>query len=119
VKATLLAVALVMAGGDFPAADEYRPPSFRATPVQMDDGDDSDIIWQPDRPAKRKKKRQPTLWLLRIEGEKQTYLVPIAAMKKMGFKAGVTVSPETARLLAVELGAKYPPEILEKLEKLK
>lgn len=97
---TLLVLFPVKAGGDLPAADDYRP-----LPATRD-------IWVPgSKPA-----RKATLWVLRIEGEKREYLVPIRVMKEFGFKAGQTVSPETARLIAIEMGADYPPDILEKLK---
>lgn len=115
----LLAAALVMAGGDLPAADDYRPYRVeRMRPaLERHLEDDDDVIWEPSEPVKRRK--PATRWILRIEGEKREYYVPIPVMKELGLRAGTIVSEEMSRLIAQKLGAKYPPEILEKLEKLK
>lgn len=63
--------------------------------------------------------REPTLWILRIEGEKQEYLLPIEVMQEWGLHAGQTVSQETARRIAIDMGAEYPTEILRRLEEMK
>lgn len=81
-----------------PAADEYTPdPTIRGRPAH----------------------RRYTLWKVRVEGERGDWLVPAELMQEYGLHAGQTVSIETARRMAIDLGADYPRDILNRLEKLK
>jgi hypothetical protein len=66
-----------------------------------------------------KRKRPATLWKLRVEGEDEARMVPVYIMKEYGLRAGQVVSIHTARRMAIDMGAEYPPDILEHLEALK
>lgn len=68
--------------------------------------------------SSREKKREPTLWVLRIEGDKQEYLVPVEVCQEYGLRAGQTISLETARRIAIDMGGQYTSEDLRKLEEL-
>jgi hypothetical protein len=94
---------------DLPAADDYRPSRIQRIQERR--------LWEPMAPVRRP--RLPTKWKLRIEGEPGEFLIPISVAKEFGLKPGQTVSIETARMIAEEMGARYTPEIIEKLEKLK
>ena len=116
-------------GAEFPSADDYRPQRFERAErmervqvqrvkriereLQIDDDDDNEL-WQPDMPVRRKR---PTLWVLRIEGDKQEYMVPPSVMRGKKLRAGETVDSNMARDIAISMGAKYPPDILEALKK--
>ena len=94
---------------DLPNADDYRPrrPYYRVQERE-----------EYTSPLPRRVKR-PTRWKVRIEGENGFLLIPIPVAQEWGLRPGVTISVETARLIAEDMGADYPPDIIEKLEKLK
>lgn len=81
---------------DLPAADNYIPAQTKQA--------------KPPKP--------PTMWVVRVECMKGDFLIPIPLAKDYGLRPGAWVSIETARLLARELGADYPQDILDALERL-
>lgn len=56
--------------------------------------------------------------VLMIEGTPGVWPVPWRIMRQFHLHSGQTVSVETARLIAQELGAEYDAEDIEKLERL-
>lgn len=103
----------------WPSADDYRPTKYIAVQERekWNDEESSKLrkreIWQPPAPVRR---RRPSLWVLRIKGENRQYLVPPAVMRELDLYAGQTVDDDKARDVAIEMGAKYPPDILKKLK---
>ncbi len=53
-----------------------------------------------------------------VEGIRGKFYLTPHLMRKYGLRSGWTISVVTARRIAIELGADYPPDILEKLEKI-
>jgi hypothetical protein len=62
--------------------------------------------------------RAPTMWKIRIEGERGDWLIPIRIAKGFRLRPGQTVSIDMARLIAEKMGAHYPDDIRENLERL-
>lgn len=101
-------ITLAASTKDLPSADDYRPrrPYYR-------------VQEQEDTPPPPRRVKRPSRWKVRIEGENGFLLIPINVAREWGLRPGVTISVETARLIAEDMGAEYPSDIIEKLEKLK
>ena len=67
-------------------------------------------------PEPQPKSKRPTMWVVRIEGVKRDFLIPIGVAKDFGLKPGATITDKIARKIAEEMGADYPADIKAKLE---
>ena len=74
----------------------------------------ADVREPPAKPS-----RPPTRWVLRVQGMRESFLIPIAIMRAWKLSPGETVPVGMARDVAQDLGGiAYSPDILAKLERL-
>ena len=90
--------------------------SLIASPVAARDYED-EYEWKAPKPLPQIPGQRVQMYV-NVEGMKGRFYLTPRLMKKYHLRSGVTISIEVARIIAVELGADYPPDILEKLERI-